>query len=151
MLQRLVDDFQTRAGIAVRLSSLAVAVAVSVFIAIGFLAAAAFIFVLQREGAVVACFAGGAVFLVVALLAAVFYTVRKNREKRRLELAAKEAAQSAKSAASTIFSDPAVLAIGLQLVRIVGIKRLIPLLAIGGVALGLFVSQRNRADASADE
>jgi len=50
MLQRLVDDIQTRAGIAIRLSSLAGAAAVSIFIAMGFLAAAGFVFVLQREG-----------------------------------------------------------------------------------------------------
>jgi len=158
MLQRMVDDFQRRAGIAVRLTTLVSAVAVSLFIAIGFLAAAAFIFVLQREGAVAACLAGGAVFLVVAVTAAGCYIAKKNQEKRRLELAAREAAQaakdathSAKSAASTILSDPATLAIGLQVVRMVGIRRLIPLLAIGGVAFGVFASQRNRSDAAPGE
>jgi nitrate/nitrite transporter NarK len=145
MFQRLVDDIQTRAGIANRLSSLAGAVGVAMFIAAGFLVAAAFIFVLEREGAVVACLAAGAAFLVIAALAAVCYAVKKNQEKHRLER------KSAKSAASTIFSDPAVLAMGLQLVRIVGVKRMIPLLAIGGVALGIFASQRNRVDAPADE
>jgi hypothetical protein len=151
MLQRLVDDFRAGAGSAVRLTSLAVAVAVSLFVTTGFLSAAAFMFVFSREGAVAACFAGGAVFLVIALLAAASYAVRKRQDRLRLEQAAKEAAQSAKSAASTLFSDPAAMAIGLQLVRIIGVRRLVPLLAIGGIALGLLASQRDRRDTSPAE
>lgn len=151
MLQRLVDDFRAGAGSAVRLTSLAVAVAVSLFVTTGFLAAAAFMFVLPREGAVAACFAGGAVFLVIALLAAASYAVKKRQDRQRLEQAAKEAAQAAKSAASTLFSDPAAMAIGLQLVRIIGVRRLVPLLAIGGIALGLLASQRDRRDTSPAE
>ncbi len=146
MLQRLVDDFRARAGSAVRLTTLMSAIAMLVLVATGFLVAAAFIFVLQREGAIIACLVLGVAFLVIAMLTATAYLVQKNQEKRRLEQAAKEAAQSAKSAASTIFSDPATLAIGLQLVRIIGVKRLVPLLAIGGIALGLFASQRHRTD-----
>lgn len=151
MLQRLVDDFKTGAGSAVRLTSLAVAVAVSLFVTIGFLSAAAFMFVLPREGAVAACFAGGAVFFAIAVLAAAFYLLKKRQDRLRLEQAVKEAAQSAKSTASTLFSDPAVMAIGLQLVRIIGVKRLVPLLAIGGIALGIFASQRERRDTSPAE
>jgi hypothetical protein len=151
MLQRLVDDLQAKAGTAVRLTTLATAAGLTLFIATGFFAAAAFVFVLQREGAVVACLAGGAVFFVVALIAAGCYMMKKNQEKRRLALAAREAAQSAKSAASTILSDPAALAVGLQLVRVIGIKRLVPLLAIGGIALGIFASQRNRTDSAPAE
>jgi hypothetical protein len=146
MLQRLVDDFRTGAGKAVRLTAFGLVVAVSFFVMIGFLSAAAFMFVLPREGAVAACFAGGGVFFLVAALAATVYTVQERQERRQLEQAAKEAAQAAKSTASTLLSDPAVLAIGLQLVRVIGLRRIIPLLAIGGVALGLLASQRNRGE-----
>ena len=151
MLQRLVDDFRAGAGSAVRLTSLVLAVAVSLFVTTGFLSAAAFMFVLPREGAVVACFAGGAVFLVIALLAAAAYAAKIREDRLQFERAAREAAQSAKSSASALFSDPAVIAIGLQLVRIVGVRRLVPLLAIGGIALGFFASQRERRDTSPAE
>lgn len=145
MLQRLVDDFRAGAGSAARLTAFAAVIAVSLFVTMGFLAAAAFLFVLPREGAVAACFAGGAVYVVIALLAGLGYALRKRQEQQRqLELAAREAAQSSKSTASTLLSDPAVLAIGLQAVRAIGVRRLIPLLAIGGVALGLLASQRER-------
>lgn len=146
MLQRLVDDFRAGAGSAVRLTSLVVAIAFSLFVTTGFLSAAAFMYVLPRQGAVAACFAGGAVFLVIALLAAVSYAVKRRQDRLQFERAAREAAQSAKFSASALLSDPAVMAIGLQLVRIVGVRRLVPLLAIGGIALGFFVSQRDRRD-----
>ena len=35
-----------------------------------------------------------------------------------------------------------VLAAGLQIVRTIGLKRIIPLVAIGGIALGLMASRR---------
>jgi hypothetical protein len=151
MLQRLVDDLQTRAGTAARLTTLASAAGLALLIATSFFAAAAFVFVQQQEGTVVACLAAGTVFLGVALIAAGCYMAKKRQERLRLEQAAREAAQSAKSTASTILSDPAALAVGLQLVRMIGVKRLIPLLAIGGVALGVMASQRHRADASPAE
>ena len=146
MLQRLVDDFRAGAGSAVRLTSLVLAIAVSLFVTTGFLSAAAFIYVLPRHGAVAACFAGGAVFLVIALLAAASYAIKRRQDRLQFERAAREAAQAAKFSASALLSDPAVMAIGLQLVRIVGVRRLVPLLAIGGIALGFFVSQRERRD-----
>jgi hypothetical protein len=151
MLQRLVDDFRTGAGRAVRLTAFGLVVAVSLFAVICFLSAAAFMFVLSREGAVVACFAGGGVFLAIAVLAGVFYALKERQERRQLEKAAREAAASAKSTASTLFSDPAVLAIGLQLVRIIGARRMVPLLAIGGLALGLLASQRDRSETDPTE
>ena len=151
MLQRLVDDLQARAGTAMRLTTLVSAAGVALLIATGFFAAAAFVFIQQREGMIVACLAGGGAFLVLALIVAGCYLAKKRQEKLRLELAAREAARSAKSAASTILSDPAALAVGLQLVRMIGVKRLVPLLAIGGVALGVLASQRHRTDASPAE
>lgn len=151
MLQRLVDDFRTGAESVARLTAFGVTIAVSLFVTMGFVSAAAFMFVLPREGPAAACLAGGGVFLIIALLAAGAYAISLQRDKRRrleraaLERAASEAAQ-AKSTASTLLSDPAVLAIGLQVVRIIGVRRLIPLLAIGGIALGILASQRDRRD-----
>jgi archaellum biogenesis protein FlaJ (TadC family) len=150
MLQRLIDDVRAGVGNSLRQTGLAAAAAVALFIAISFFCAAAFVFVLLREGAVVACLAGGAVFLVVGLLVGGFYMYRKRQDRLRLEQAAREA-REAKSAASTLLSDPAALAIGLQLVRLVGVRRMIPLLAIGGIALGLLASQHVRRETTPAE
>jgi hypothetical protein len=43
-----------------------------------------------------------------------------------------------------MLADPMLVAAGLQVVRAIGIKRLIPLLAVGGLALG-FLASRNAA------
>ncbi|MEZ5765477.1 MAG: hypothetical protein R3D69_15385 [Xanthobacteraceae bacterium] len=149
MFQRFVDEMRVGAGVAIRLTTLAVAAGVSLFITTCFLAAAAFVFVLQREGAVAACLASAAVFLVMTLIAAISYIVKQKQNRKRLEQAAREAAEAAKQAkaqakasASSLLSDPATLAIGLQLVRTVGARRMIPLLAIGGVVLGLLAARK---------
>jgi hypothetical protein len=147
MLQRLIDDVRTGVGNSLRLTGLAAAAAAALFIATSFFCAAAFMFVLLREGVVAACLAGGAVFLVASLLGGGCYIYMKRQDRLRLEQAAKEA----KSAASTLLSDPATLAIGLQLVRLIGVRRLVPLLAIGGIALGLLASQRDRRETTPAE
>jgi hypothetical protein len=69
--------------------------------------------------------------------------VRKNRIKTR-------ARETAKSAAQSMLADPMLVATGIQLVRAIGIKRLVPILAIGGLALGIMAS-RGASNASDDE
>lgn len=138
MLQKIIDDFKDSTGTAVRLTSLAVAVAICLFITTAFLCAAAFVFVLERYGLLYACLAGAAVFFVAAFLAAICYAVRKRQIHRK-------PVETAKSTIQNALSDPMIMAVGLQVIRSVGIKRLIPLLAIGGVVFGL-VSQHNRAE-----
>jgi len=39
-----------------------------------------------------------------------------------------------------------VVAAGIQLIRAVGVKKLIPILALGGLALGLLASRSNSSD-----
>ena len=135
MLQKFMDDFRESTGSALRLTSLAIAVAVSLFITTSFLCAAAFVFVLQKYGLLQACLAGAGVFFVATMLAAICYAVRKRQIRRKPVEAAKSTMQSA-------LSDPMVLAAGLQIVRTIGLKRVIPLVAIGGIALGLLATRR---------
>ena len=139
MFNKFLDDFRESTGTALRLTSLAAAVAVSLFITTAFLCAAAFVFVLERYGLLYACLAGAAVFFVATLLAAISYAVRKRQVQRKPVEAAKEA----KSAIQTALSDPMMVAAGLQIVRTIGITRLIPILAVGGIALGVMASRRS--------
>jgi peptidoglycan/LPS O-acetylase OafA/YrhL len=137
MFARMIDDFKASTGTALRLTSLAAAAAFALFITIAFLCAAAFVYVLQNYGLIQACLAGAAVFFVVTLIAAISYTVRKNRVRKR----AKEAKETAKSAMHTALADPMLVAAGLQVIRAIGIKKLIPILAVGGLALGFLASR----------
>jgi hypothetical protein len=137
MLQKLIDDFRESTGSALRQVSLALAVAVSLFVTISFLCSAAFVFVLQRYGLIQACLAGAGVFFIATLLAAMSYAIQKRQDDHKPK-------EAAPSAMQTALSDPMVLAAGLQIVRTIGIKRIIPLLALGGVAFGL-MAHRNSA------
>ena len=141
MFQRFIDDIKISTGSALRQTSLAVWTALCIFITIAFLCAAAFIAVLDRYGPVEACLAGAAVFFIVALIASGIYLVRKRKIEAR-------AAERAKAATHSLLTDPALLATGIQIVRLVGVKRLIPILAVGGLALGLLAS---RGQAAADQ
>ena len=142
MFQKFMDDFRESTGSALRLTSLAIAVAISLFITTAFLCAAAFVFVLERYGLLYACLAGAAVFFVATLLAAICYMVRKRQIRKR-------PVEAAKSTMQTALSDPMVFAAGLQIVRTIGLKRIIPLVAVGGIALGLLASRR--VDSSAPD
>jgi hypothetical protein len=142
MFQRMIDDFKASTGSALRLTSLAAAIAVALFITISFLCAAVFVYVLQNYGLVQACLAGAAVFLVVAAVVAIAYAVRR----KQVEARAARAAETAKSAMHTALADPMLVATGIQLVRAIGIKKLIPILAVGGLALGLLASRNTRHD-----
>jgi hypothetical protein len=142
MFQRMINDFKESTGTALRLTSLAAAVALALFITTSFLCAAAFVFVLQRYGLIEACLTGAGVFFVVAMIAAGCYMVRK----KQVEARAARAAETAKSAVQTALADPMLVAAGIQVIRAIGVKKLIPILALGGLALGLLASRNSSSD-----
>lgn len=139
MFQHIIDDVKASANSAMRLSSLAAIAAFALLIAVSFLCAAAFITVMDAYGVVQACLAGAAIFVLVALIVIAIYAGQKRAARRR-------AAERAKSAAHAMLSDPMLLATGLQIVRAVGVKRLLPILAVGGVALGLLAGRSRAGD-----
>jgi hypothetical protein len=130
---RIVDEIKESASSALRQVSLISAAALALLIAAGFLCAAGFILVLENYGAVAACLAGAAVFFIVAIIAGSVYALRKRQIAAR-------ARQRSKTMAH-LFADPVVVTTGLKIVRAIGMKRLIPLIAVGGVALGLLASR----------
>jgi hypothetical protein len=143
MFQRFIDDFKDSTGNALRLTSLAVAMAVAVFITLSFLCAAAFVYMLQNFGLIEACLTGAGIFFVAALIVASMYMVRKDRLEAR---AAERTAENAKSAMHSALADPMMVAAGLQVIRAIGIKKLIPILAVGGIALGFLASRNAQPD-----
>ncbi len=140
MFQRMINDFKESTGTALRLTSLAAAVAVALFIATSFLCAAAFVFVYQRYGLVEACLTGAGVFFVVAVIAAGSYMARKKQVEAR----------AAKSAVQTALADPLLVAAGIQVIRAIGVKKLIPILAVGGLVLGFLASRSSSGDEAPD-
>ena len=150
MFQKLLEELRDTTGGAVRLMSLAAAVAVALVITVVFLCAAAFVYVQQIYGTVPACLAGAGVFLTAAVIAAIVYAAIKRRMKRE---AAARAAARAKATMEAAITNPMLLAAGLQAARSLGVKRLIPVVAIGAIALGLMAGRgaRPAADDTEDE
>jgi len=139
VFQRIIDDVKASTGSAVRLSSLAAVAAVALFIALSFACAAAFIAVMDVYGLVQACLVGAAIFLLAALTVIAIYAVQKHRAEAR-------AAERTTSATHAFLADPVMVATGIQLVRAIGVKRLLPILAVGGLALGLLAARSHAAD-----
>jgi hypothetical protein len=144
MFQRMIDDFKASVAISMRLTSLAAVMAFTLFVTVAFLCAAGFVYVLQTYGLIQACLAGAVAFFVVTLIVAGCYLMSKNRRKAR-------AAEPAKSALHSALSDPILVATGIQLIRAIGIKRLVPILAVGGLALGILASRGHSADEEAPD
>jgi uncharacterized membrane protein YqjE len=139
MFQRWIDDFKAESAAVARMSALAAAAGVALAITTAFLCAALFVLVFQRYGAIYACLAGAALFFALTLASAICYwAIKRSRRIKALE----DAKAAAKSSARTLLNDPAMLAIALQVTRMIGVKRVLPLLAIGGLALGLFAATR---------
>lgn len=148
MFQRIIDGISASTGTTVRLTSLAAGTAFALFITTCFLCAAAFISVLEKYGPVQACLAGAGVFFLLTLTAAASYWAYKRQLRKQAHIAAERAA---KSAASSMLADPILIATGLQIVRAIGIKRLLPILAIAGVALGIMASRASVPDEASAE
>jgi hypothetical protein len=85
-------------------------------------------------------------FFVVTMIAAGSYMVRKHQIEARARERAKERAKDARSALHSSLADPVVVATGLQVIRAIGVKRLIPILAVGGLALGFLASRHTAGD-----
>ena len=143
MFARMIDDLRETTGSALRLTSLAAAAALALFVTTSFLCAAAFVFVLDRYGLVQACLAGAGVFFVVTMIAAGAYMARKQQIEKQAKA---RAAEAAKSAVHSALADPMLVAAGLQVIRAIGVRRLIPILAVGGLALGFLASRNTSGD-----
>jgi membrane associated rhomboid family serine protease len=139
MLQKFIDDIKESTGTALRSTSLMITIAISLLITLAFLCAALFVLVMERHGLIAACLADAAIFFGIALIAGGCYLYQKRQARRR-------PVEPAKSAFAAAMSDPMLITAGLQIVRTVGVKRLLPLLAIGGIALGLMARKTSGQD-----
>lgn len=147
MLQRYIDDLKNSTGASLRMTSLVMIAGFAGFIALCFACAAIFIAMLQHHGAIAACLTVAGTFAVVS---GIFGLVYAQRQKRARERAAAAARAAARAAANAPLIDPMVIATGIQIARTVGLKKLVPLLALVGVAVG-YMANRNANSAESDD
>ncbi|OYU91469.1 MAG: hypothetical protein CFE29_00825 [Bradyrhizobiaceae bacterium PARB1] len=147
MLQRYIDDLKHSTGASLRMTSLVAIAGFAGFIALCFACAAIFIAVLQQHGAIAACLTIAGIFVVIA---GIFALVYAQKQKRARERAAAAARAAARAAASAPLIDPMMVATGIQIARAVGLKKLVPLLALVGVAVG-YMANRSANSAEDDD
>ena len=99
MFRRAIDDLKASISSTISLASLMVAAALTLFIAFWFAFAAGFVYLRDRYGAIEACLAGAGFFLLVTLIVAGIYAVRKRQARMR-------AAQRARESARAMLADP---------------------------------------------
>ncbi len=115
-----------------------------------------FIWVSQTYGTMEAWGAMAALFAGIALIAMISLSASKSNARRRMlverAVAAEESAKSPNfmQDPSALLKDPAMLLTGLQIVRIIGVRRLLPLLLVGGVAAGFLLSRNDRNEVPDD-
>lgn len=148
MLQRYIDDLKNSTGNSLRMTSLVAIAGFAGFIALCFACAAIFLAMLQNYGAIVACLSIAGIFVVVA---GIFGLVYAQKQKRARERAAAAARAVARAAASAPLIDPMMVATGIQVARAIGLKKLVPLLALVGVAVGYMANRSASSDNDEDE
>ena len=146
MIQRFIDDLRDSAGNTARMTAMVIAVAASLFVTTAFLCAAVFVAVLNNYGLVNACLAGAGIYFVVTLLAAGLYAARKRRAAKRVS----DVPKQAKSSMQSMMPDPMLIASALPIIRAIGLKKIVPILAIGALAMG-FLAARGSSDAAAED
>lgn len=117
---------------AASLAGWGVAVAIPAVLAFMFFLYAAFVWIERSYGTLDAALLLGTLFIVVASAILVVALILRRRERNRRR----------RVSAWQGLNDPAIIAAGLELVRIVGVRRIIPVVALGAAILGALESNR---------
>jgi hypothetical protein len=123
---------QVRTGVSSPVLIWAIVAAAAAVVAVVFLLVAVFIWLADRYDALTASVVMGCAFLVIALIALIVCLLirRRNKERARLELAAR-------ANASAGLLDPKMLAMGFQVGQAIGWRKLVSLAAVAVLAAGL--------------
>jgi hypothetical protein len=132
----LIDDLKSKVDGMLKLAVAGAVIAAAMVAAFMCFTVALFLWMQQNYGALEAWMAVGALFAVVAALGGIFLLVVRRRNHKP----ARERAQEP-SPVARLLQEPAVLLTGLQLVRMVGGRGLLPIILLGAVAGGLMMNR----------
>ena len=138
MLEQVSDRLKRQAGGALSRAALACAAAAAGATAAAFLCAAAFVVVLRSYGLTEACLAGAAFFLAIALILLAFHAAEAQRNRRAV------AAMRQREDFASAFADPRLILAALQVAQAIGLRRVPPLVAVGGAAFALAARPRTQ-------
>ena len=147
MLNELIHDLQRDIGDGLRAIVIYGLAIIALIAAVVLASAAGYTVIADLFGPVTAqlVLAGG--FLLLSLvLAGVAMASRANARKR--VASERQRARAARSQQPSMLANPALLATGLQVARAVGFKRIVPLVALAGLALGYFATRETDDDSA---
>jgi hypothetical protein len=129
-LRQLALMVTVRTGFSAQIIVCFAIAALAMVMTVGFLCAAAFVWVASRTDALTASLVLASVFLLIGVIAAIAgaLTRRRNIERARLELAARKAAN---------WLDPKMISVGLEIGRTIGWRRIVTLAGVALFAAGL--------------
>jgi fatty acid desaturase len=135
--RRYLDlQIRARTGLTRSLLVWLVIAAAAAAAAVGFAIAATFLWLADTYGPLVASLILSGTFLVICVVALVTASTVRRRTKTQAELAL--------AAQRSPLLDPRLLAGAVQVGRLVGGKRVLPLLALGALAVGIGMHRLNR-------
>lgn len=137
LLHHFALTAKTRTGFSVGIVVWAIVAAISIAATIIFFSIAGFVVIAQRYDTVIAGLALGGLFFVIAVAAVVAYLMirRHNIQCARLELASRSSAN---------WLDPSLLALGLQIGRAIGWRRVASIAVATILAAGLAKERTSR-------
>jgi len=124
-----------KTGLSVGVVASATAVLINVVVMFVFVCVAAFVWIEQRRGGVIAGLVLAGLFFALALIAGLTCLVLRGSivKQARKELAARSA-----------LIDPQLMKSGIQVASAIGLRRLIPVIATGALAAGLALEWRRK-------
>lgn len=132
MFQALIAQVKAKAAFAAKSAACGAVALLTALIAICFFAAAGFVWLADRYGAIDACLIVGGVFVLIALAAVIVLLVIRRRPPPQ---------QAAKAAFAHAFANPQALAVGVEIMRMLGGRRAASIGLIGAFVVGLLLSR----------
>lgn len=150
MFSALVDSVQMKVDSTLKSVVWTLVMALALFAALICGAAILFLWLSQNYGVMEAWTALAGGFFLIAMLAVTAKAVSKSRSRRREILSNAATRHSVPGAGllndpSSLLKDPAMIITGLQIIRFIGVRRLVPLLLVGGVAAGFLMNRNSEA------
>jgi formate hydrogenlyase subunit 3/multisubunit Na+/H+ antiporter MnhD subunit len=143
-----IDDLKQKIDTMLKLAVAGAIAAAAATVAFFCFAISLFLWVQQNYSTLDAWVAIGTLFVVVAIACGiVMIVVRKRRPAARSEPKRREQP----SAVSRLLQEPAVLLTGLQIVRILGPRVIVPVILLGAVAGGLLMGRNGHSHRDAHE
>ena len=141
MLGSLFDDLKLKVDGMVKLAVAGMIAAAAAIVAFFCFAVALFLWMQQTYGSLEAWMALGVVFAALAAISAIFILTRRGRRDVTPAPKPRETA----SGVSRLLQEPAILLTGLQVVRMLGVRGMLPIILLGAVAGGIFMSRNGHS------